>query len=107
MLALLHALAYGWLEWLVEMVYAGDGQAGMLLIPIWLADPPVTVIAFIMTFYADRWGWVVWMIYHPAVEHVWGLFNLVFYFVLGTLWWFFLPRLFLTRRLGGVWKEGP
>src|SRR6266436_3379246 len=75
-----------------------DPQASLLWGIFAILDFPVSLVylaapqysAWLEAFQGFKWAQVVYL---PHVVHV----------LLGTVWWYFLPRLVTPRRFGGVW----
>ncbi len=51
-----------------------QGPASFPFLILWIADIPISLIAFNEMFFSDKYGWTAWAL--------WG--------GLGTLWWYFL-----------------
>ena len=94
-LAIIHLVAFVWLALYVRSL--SDPQAPLLLAVFVIVDFPVSMIYFLVAKlhlnFADLRNPVFEFLYPPYLIH--GL--------LGTIWWYFLPRLFLPKRLGGIW----
>ena len=94
-LCLLHLSAFGALVLYIRN--SVDPQAPLLWSIFVVTDFPVSLIYLLAgTVYSHGSqhgnGWSQF-IYFPYLIHG----------VLGTLWWYFLPRLVTPRRLGGIW----
>ena len=97
------SLAFLHLVGVVLMVFcinrSPDPQAPMLWAVFAIIDFPISLIYFLAPVLHDTLpqgvheSWVGQVLYLPYLVHG----------ILGTIWWYLLPRLFMPRRLGGVW----
>ena len=87
-LGLLHLLAFLLLVGFVN--YSADPQTALLWGIFAIVDFPLSLLYFAA---GALYSHGSHLLYFPYFIH--GL--------LGTVWWFFLPRLVTPRRLGGVW----
>lgn len=95
-LACLHFITFG----IVALYIARSGELGMILLFLfWIIDFPISLLYSCLT-----GGYLSWMATHA--ESIWAYVlyppHLV-HGVLGTIWWYFLPRLVTRRKFGGVW----
>lgn len=79
---------------LLIIANSSDPQISLLWVPFAIADLPVIPLYLVNAFMA-RHG-LSFNIYLPYVAH--GFF--------GAIWWYLLPRLFMPKRLGGIWGKG-
>jgi hypothetical protein len=93
----LHFLAFvGMATYIARSV---DPQAPMLWAIFAVLDFPVSLLYYLSRYVdllrssADNESWINQFLYMPHLIHG----------VVGTMWWYFLPRFLLPRRLGGVW----
>jgi hypothetical protein len=98
-LALLHITAFGALFFVIKK--SVDPQAPMLWSIFLVLDFPLSLLYFIAPFFH--------LLRVQVGEESWiGQFLYLPYLIdggLGTVWWYFLPRFVMPRRLGGVWKQ--
>src|SRR5947209_3331920 len=80
-------------------ITSSDPQAGVLLLPFAAADVPVSLI-YLLAF--GRVEGVFMPLVHPPLPDFF-FSPLLIDGVLGSIWWYFLPKIFLPRRLGGIW----
>ena len=95
-LALIHLVAFVMLALYVRRLV--DPQAPLLLAVFVVIDFPISLVDMLVAslhldLSALERGGFVELLYPPYFIHG----------VLGTLWWYFLPRLVTPRRLGGIW----
>ena len=82
-LALLHLVAF--FAFVVYIEHSTEPQTPLLWGVFAIVDFPVSLFYLL--------GRIAQFLYLPYIIH--GL--------LGTIWWYFLPRVVTPRRLGGVW----
>jgi len=73
-------------------------QAPMLWGIFAIIDFPISLLFL----FAPEYGEWVGSFGDSFLAHIFYLPYIIHIF-LGTIWWYFLPRLFLKRKLGGVW----
>ncbi len=96
----LHGMLYFWT--IDQLVHTYDAQRELIWIPLVIVDFPVWLLAY---FPGDWWsGYNAWLDHwnHPALSTLFSSQSLILG-ILGSLWWYFLPRLFLPSKWGGVW----
>ena len=80
-----------------------EAQAPLIGIYFLFADLPISLLDFLQTHAYSLWlgrvsadsSLLRYVLFIPNFVHA----------VLGTAWWYFIPRLLLPRRLGGVWGQ--
>lgn len=89
---------------LVALVYfgiasGGEAQAGLRIVPILIADVPVSFLIALTSEHGVLGG-------TPWLENI--VFSPLFIDgILGSIWWYFLPKFFLPKRCGGIWGSRP
>jgi hypothetical protein len=83
---------------LLFIALSGDPQASLIWVIFAIADFPVSLLYMLKAFFsssldADLCCGLTFIFYLPYLVH--GIF--------GAIWWYLLPRLFMPRRLGGIW----
>jgi heme/copper-type cytochrome/quinol oxidase subunit 4 len=80
---------------------SNDGQAPMAWVIFAFIDLPISLLYFahaifkdLITFFGES-SFVAKLFYPPYIIH--GLF--------GSIWWYFLPRFFMSKKVGGVWGK--
>jgi|GEM_PF-1345601 len=95
-LASLHFVTFG----LVAVYVARSGEEGaILLFVFWVIDFPISVL-----YSCVNEAYISWMATHA--ESIWAYILYLPYLIhglLGTIWWYFAPRLVMPKNLGGVW----
>jgi hypothetical protein len=97
LLALVHFGAFALLA--ISIQRSGDPQAALLWGVFAVIDFPLSLFYFFAESVASSSlfhrgpPWFAQLLYFPYLIH--GL--------LGTIWWYFLPRLVTPRKMGGVW----
>lgn len=100
-IAFVHLL--GFLITFVSVETSEMEQRQLLYIPFLLIDFPVSILYATPLAEFDSYlkshglTWLAYVAYPPLI--VSGL--------LGTTWWYFLPKCFLPRKLGGIWGTRP
>jgi hypothetical protein len=96
--ACVHLVAF--IVTLLQIARSSDGQASLAWMKWWwlVVDFPFTLLHLVSREAYSNWlntlgGVFGQMLYLPHLIH--GVF--------GTIWWYFLPRVFLPKRLGGLW----
>jgi hypothetical protein len=84
-------------------IISSDPQAAVLLLPFVAADVPISLI-YLLAF--GRVGGVFMPLAHPRLPES-LLSPLLINGILGSIWWYFLPKFFLPKRLGGIWGRKP
>jgi hypothetical protein len=87
----------------VIYVASKDGQAPLIWVKWGSYDQPISLLYWLP--YLDPFStWTMslnpilaWFLYFPHLVHG----------ILGTILWYFLPRLLMPRKLGGVWGHHP
>jgi len=97
-LSILHFL--GFIFTVVIIYFSSDPQASLLWGIFAVIDFPISLVYFGARVYAkivNSLGqtFFVQILYLPHIVH--GL--------LGTIWWYFLPRLVSTKKYGGIWGK--
>jgi hypothetical protein len=64
-----------------------EAQAQLWLLIFWVLDFPISLLA-------DYNIWT-WLTVIPPPIFLFG--------ILGLIWWYFLPKFLLPKRLGGIW----
>jgi uncharacterized membrane protein YhaH (DUF805 family) len=95
-LAVVHLIAFVTFALYVRRLH--DPQAPLLLIVFLVIDFPVSLLDLLLASFhlhvsAGGQSWFAELLYPPYLIHG----------VLGTVWWYFVPRFLTPRRLGGVW----
>lgn len=94
-LLVIHSIAL--LLTILAINLSDDPQAPLLWAFLYFADFPVIFAYFVKLWICDRaesfCAALDGIVYFPHLAHG----------VLGSLWWYLLPRLLLPKRLGGVW----
>jgi hypothetical protein len=96
--AVLHCLLF--LVVLICVLCSPDGQRQLLWVPLGFIDFPLSYIAAVIC--SDAYFNWVQSLNNSIMSHV--LFPL--YWVhgpIGAIWWYFLPRLILPKKWGGIW----
>jgi hypothetical protein len=88
--AILHAALFSLLYILVSL--SEESQAQLSLLIFWVIDFPVSMLADY-----NIWTWMPQIISPPIF-----LFG-----ILGSIWWYFVPKFLLPKRLGGIWGLSP
>ena len=70
---------------------SNDGQAPLVLVFFAFIDFPISLIYFVPHEIFNN----LRTLYSPYIIH--GLF--------GGIWWYLVPRLFMPKRLGGIWGK--
>jgi hypothetical protein len=97
-LSLLHSAAFAATAAYVH--FSTAAQAPLVWTRWFVVDLPVSLLYYLGHTNYPEWSaaqnnpLAAQLLYLPHLIH--GL--------LGTIWWYFLPRLFLPKRFGGVWK---
>jgi len=96
--ALVHLLGFVVLS--VWVKNSAAAQAPLVLVPVAIVDFPVSLLYLAGRWYStwyDKLGdtFLAQILYGPNVID--GL--------LGTFWWYFLPRLVTPKRYGGIWGK--
>jgi hypothetical protein len=84
--ALVHASLFALLYLLVTS--SEEAQAQLWLLIFWVIDFPISLLADY-----NIWTWFPQIISPPVF-----LFG-----ILGSIWWYFVPKFLLPKQLGGVW----
>jgi hypothetical protein len=98
-LVTVHLLLY--ITGLFYVAHSNDGQAPLMMIYFTFVDMPVSLLDLLQTQSYSDWMnriagdtmFLRYVLFIPNIVHIVG----------GSLWWYFLPRLFLPKRLGGIW----
>lgn len=89
----------GFLATAIYVISFHNPQAGVAWIYWYYIDFPISLVYAIPNTYYYKLiemlgdSFLAQLVYLPHFTH--GL--------LGTIWWYFLPRLFLPKRFGGIW----
>ena len=80
--------------------HAKEPQAPLVWGGFAIVDFPISLIYFFAPEYSRFLqtlddSWLARLLYLPHVVHIF----------LGTVWWYFLPRLVTPKRLGGIWGK--
>lgn len=94
-LALFHLLAFVVLTLYVR--HSPDPQAPLLLGVFAVIDFPVSLLYFFAAHLRSTPSTL-----EPLLAELLYLPNLI-HGLVGTIWWYFLPRLLTPRRFGGIW----
>lgn len=79
-----------------------DGQAPLLWVLWQVPDFPVGLLVLVIGKSLSQWADALqWR--HPLLADLFYYPYLIHGFV-GTIWWFLLPRFFMPRIRGGIWK---
>ena len=95
--ALAHLLLF--LSIFLRVVFSDEAQIQLLYIPIMVLDIPLSLLYLFdieslkSSLEAAGYLWMAKLFYTPLLVDG----------ILGTVWWYFLPKLFISKRLGGVW----
>jgi threonine/homoserine/homoserine lactone efflux protein len=95
--ACLHCLAF--VATVLYIHHSTDPQASLLWGIFAIIDFPVSLIYFVAGNAYSQWlagfeqSFFVHIFYLPHLIH--GL--------MGTIWWYFLPRLLTPKKIGGIW----
>jgi len=73
--------------------HSSDPQAALLWALFSITDFPLSLLYYFHVPSQEGYSGFARFLYLPYLIH--GL--------LGTIWWYFLPRLVTARRLGGIW----
>jgi hypothetical protein len=84
--AAVHALLFALL--CIAVMSSEEPQAQLWLLIFWVIDFPISLLADY-----NIWTWLEG-IFSPPIF----LFG-----ILGSIWWYFLPKFLLPKRLGGIW----
>jgi len=82
----LHVFLFLLLSFLVSLYEAPQAQLWLLI--FWVVDFPISLLADY-----DIWEWLPKIVSPPTF-----LFG-----ILGSIWWYFLPKVLFPKRLGGIW----
>ena len=96
-LSLLHGVAFTATFLYVQL--SSEAQAPLVWTKWFIVDVPISLLYFLGHTNYPEWSVAQ---NNPIPAQVLYLPHLI-HGLLGTIWWYFLPRLFLPMRLGGVW----
>ena len=82
------------------VAHSRDGQAPMVWVLFGLLDFPISLLYFT---FREAYSQFVHTVGSETLRQLLYLPHLI-HGVLATIWWFFLPRLVMPQRLGGVWR---
>lgn len=98
-IALIHLATF--LLTFVTVQTSEEAQIQLLYVPFLIADFPISLLHYTPLSDFDSYlksqghTWLAYAVYPPLVIN--GL--------LGTIWWYFMPKLLLPKRLGGIWAS--
>ena len=101
MLAAMHVALF--LGSVIYVYTAVQGQASLIWVVWAVIDFPVSLLYMVIAEPYSRWLGTLSNDGAP-LQHVMYLPHVI-HGVLGTLWWYQLPRLCMPKRLGGFWGE--
>jgi hypothetical protein len=95
--AFLHAVLFLLVFFVV--INSEEAQIQLLYIPFMILDLPISLLYW---FDIEKLKAVLESVGHPwLAKFFYG--PLLIDGILGTIWWYYVPKFFLPRRLGGIW----
>ena len=85
---------------LISIGISNDPQAPLIWVIFAIVDFPVSLLYMLWAYFSDFidanlcCGLSI-ILYFPYLIHG----------VLGSIWWYFLPRFFMSKRFGGIWGK--
>jgi hypothetical protein len=94
---LCHAILF--LMAFLTVISSEEAQIQLIYIPLMVADLPISLLYAIDI---GKVGDILRSLGHPWLANVFYP-PLLINGILGSLWWYFLPKFFLPKRYGGIW----
>lgn len=95
--AVLHAIIFSIV--FITVISSEESQIQLLYIPFLVIDFPISLLYVVpvgeLKSYVRSLG-------YPVISEIFYS-PLLVNGILGTIWWYYVPKFFLPKRLGGVW----
>ena len=84
-----------------DVISSEEAQIQLLYIPFMILDLPVSLL------YATPLADFDTYLKHAGLPFMAKMFYppLIIHGILGSVWWYYVPKVFLPKRLGGIWGK--